>query len=119
MRNRMASNDRSDNEWFDLKLGRGGIVDIEFIVQYCVLRWANNHPELTTPRSNVGLLEILGRTGVLKRSKANTLKEIYSELLAMEQRLKLQELPPKVEQRLFLAERQQVIELWDELLMKK
>jgi glutamate-ammonia-ligase adenylyltransferase len=115
----MASNDRSDEQWFDLKLGRGGIVDIEFIVQYCVLRWAHNHPELTAPRSNVVLLETLGSSGVLESAKATALKMIYSELLAMEQRLKLQELPPMVEQQLFVTERQQVIGLWDELLLKR
>ncbi len=119
MRTRMASNDRSDEQWFDLKLGRGGIVDIEFIVQYCVLRWAHNHPELTAPRSNVVLLETLGSSGVLESAKATALKMIYSELLAMEQRLKLQELPPMVEQQLFVTERQQVIGLWDELLLKR
>ena len=65
------------------------------------------------------LLETLGNSGVLESAKTTALKMIYSELLAMEQRLKLQELPPMVGQQLFVTERQQVIGLWDELLLKR
>src|SRR5690606_24913393 len=57
MRRRMrAELDRSDAGRFDLKQGAGGLVDLEFLVQYLVLREAGAQAALQAPRDTPGLL---------------------------------------------------------------
>ncbi|HET8817954.1 MAG TPA: bifunctional [glutamate--ammonia ligase]-adenylyl-L-tyrosine phosphorylase/[glutamate--ammonia-ligase] adenylyltransferase [Xanthomonadaceae bacterium] len=48
--------DRSRPGRFDLKQGPGGLVDLEFLLQYRVLRDADRHPALLVPRDTPGLL---------------------------------------------------------------
>ncbi len=75
----------------DIKHGRGGIVDIEFMVQYGVLRWAHEHPGLTRRTDNIGILEALAAGGLLDEGTARTLIEAYRRYLSLEHRLKLME----------------------------
>ncbi|MBE1118754.1 hypothetical protein IH683_23820, partial [Escherichia coli] len=46
---------------FDLKHDAGGIVDIEFMVQYAVLAWSGKHPALLEFTDNIRILEGLER----------------------------------------------------------
>ncbi|MDO5505458.1 MAG: bifunctional [glutamate--ammonia ligase]-adenylyl-L-tyrosine phosphorylase/[glutamate--ammonia-ligase] adenylyltransferase [Pseudoxanthomonas suwonensis] len=66
MRQRMrAELDRSDATHFDLKQGRGGLVDLEFLLQARVLLNAHRHPALLVPRDTPGLLDALHVAGLL------------------------------------------------------
>ena len=97
MRDKMvAANDRSDSEHFDLKLGRGGMVDIEFLVQYYVLRWAHKFEQLIEPRGNLEILAKLVESGVLDEHRQQVLAEAYQTYLATDHRLKLAEQPALV-----------------------
>jgi glutamate-ammonia-ligase adenylyltransferase len=62
---------------FNLKQGRGGIADIEFIVQYLVLREAGAHAPLLRYPDNVRQLDALSEAGFLDDSDATFLKETY------------------------------------------
>jgi len=62
---------------FDLKQSKGGIADIEFIVQFGVLALAAKHPSLTTYTDNVRLLEGLDAQGFMPHATAATLKTAY------------------------------------------
>lgn len=62
---------------FDLKQGRGGIVDIEFVVQYAVLAWSHNTPQLAEYTDNIRILEVLGQTGHLSEGVATQLMNTY------------------------------------------
>jgi glutamate-ammonia-ligase adenylyltransferase len=62
---------------FDLKQSRGGIADIEFIVQYGVLSQAANHPALTTYSDNIRQLDGLADAGFLSKTNAEALKAAY------------------------------------------
>ena len=62
---------------FDLKQGKGGIADIEFIVQFAVLDQASNNEALTTYTDNVRLLEGLQAHGFISKIDAETLKAAY------------------------------------------
>jgi glutamate-ammonia-ligase adenylyltransferase len=78
MRERMhASLDRPREAVFHLKQDAGGIVDIEFMVQYGVLRWAYRHPELTAHTDNVRLLETLAAQQLMSAQDAGLLREAY------------------------------------------
>jgi len=62
---------------FDLKQGVGGIADIEFIVQYGVLRCAKDHPKLIQFTGNIWLLELLRDAGFMSAEEADVLKDAY------------------------------------------
>ncbi len=92
MRERMRSAQRRHGEEsFELKHDRGGIVDIEFMVQYWVLLWAARYPELTRHTDNISILGVLADTGVLAPERAQLLIAAYRHYLATEHRLKLTE----------------------------
>jgi glutamate-ammonia-ligase adenylyltransferase len=93
MRARMAESHPGarDTERFDLKHDRGGIVDIEFMVQYWVLRWAHAHPALTRDTDNIHILQALVEAGLLAPGQAESLANAYRRYLSMEHRTKLME----------------------------
>jgi glutamate-ammonia-ligase adenylyltransferase len=62
---------------FDLKQSKGGIADIEFIVQYAILANACEHPSLSTYTDNVRLLESLSEQNIIPLATANALKHAY------------------------------------------
>ncbi len=76
---------------FDVKHERGGIVDIEFMVQYWVLRWAHDHPDLTRYTDNINILEALARESLLDADRTRLLVSAYRRYLSIEHRLKLME----------------------------
>jgi glutamate-ammonia-ligase adenylyltransferase len=75
----------------DVKHDPGGIVDIEFMVQYWVLRWAHEHPGLTRHTENIHILEALRAEGLLEAERAELLTQAYRRYLSVEHRLKLME----------------------------
>lgn len=60
-----------------LKLMRGGIVDIEFMVQYAVLRWASVQAKLTSFTDNLQLLDMLAADNKTPAHEAGLLREAY------------------------------------------
>ena len=60
-----------------LKYDRGGIVDIEFMVQYLVLKYAALYPDVGRWSDVVRILEALKACEILSSSDANSLKEAY------------------------------------------
>ncbi|EKF75441.1 glutamate-ammonia-ligase adenylyltransferase [Alcanivorax hongdengensis A-11-3] len=78
MRRRMVDHLAADQPGcFHLKQDPGGIVDIEFMVQYGVLRWASSHGELTRFTDNVRLLETLAALDLMSAQDAGLLREAY------------------------------------------
>jgi glutamate-ammonia-ligase adenylyltransferase len=64
----------------DLKREPGGIVDIEFMVQYLVLAWAHEHNSLADWTDNVRILETAAAVGLLGSDTAAQLKDAYLAL---------------------------------------
>ena len=62
---------------FDLKQSKGGIADIEFIVQFELLAQAAKNEILTTYTDNVRLLEGLQEDGFMSQAEAEILKAAY------------------------------------------
>ncbi|MEI6415022.1 MAG: bifunctional [glutamate--ammonia ligase]-adenylyl-L-tyrosine phosphorylase/[glutamate--ammonia-ligase] adenylyltransferase, partial [Pseudomonadota bacterium] len=91
MREKMRSSlDKSRADRFDLKQGRGGMTDIEFMVQYLTLGAAHRHPDLLDWTSNLRLLDALAGVGVLTEETARGLAEAYQVLRARHHRECLQ-----------------------------
>ncbi len=120
MRQKMVdARDRSDNKAFDLKQGKGGIVDIEFIVQYYVLRWAHTHPDLTVPRNSLEILEALEAAGLISQADHRILADGYRSYLATEHRLKLAEEEPLVSGDELADTRRVVADLWQRIFQQE
>jgi glutamate-ammonia-ligase adenylyltransferase len=98
----------------NLKHDPGGMIDVEFMVQYAVLRWAHDHPELIRHRANIPLLEALEKRGLLDAARAGLLREAYRRYLGAEQRLKLMERRPLVAPRELGDFPERVAALWRE-----
>jgi glutamate-ammonia-ligase adenylyltransferase len=62
---------------FDIKQDAGGLADLEFLVDYWVLRSAGDWPELVTYPDNVRQLEALERVGLITSALASQLRSIY------------------------------------------
>jgi glutamate-ammonia-ligase adenylyltransferase len=99
---------------FDVKHDRGGIVDIEFMVQYWVLRSAQAHPDVTVPRDNVHILEALADAGAIPTERAEFLSSSYRRLLSVEQRLKLMERGTRIAPEELGGLPQAVLKIWNE-----
>jgi glutamate-ammonia-ligase adenylyltransferase len=97
---------------FDLKQGRGGIADIEFMVQYHVLNRAHDLPDLTQFTDNIRQLESCARHGLMSPADAQALSDAYRAFRAEVHRLTLQELPAEVDAETFAAERNFVARRW-------
>lgn len=65
------------SDQFHLKHDEGGIVDIEFLVQYAVLRWASKDNALLKWPDNIRILETLEQLGLMTSEQANQLIEAY------------------------------------------
>jgi glutamate-ammonia-ligase adenylyltransferase len=74
MRNALAT---KESNKFDLKQSKGGIADIEFIVQFGVLARAAKNEALTAYTDNVRLLEGLQEDGFMTKTEAEILKAAY------------------------------------------
>jgi len=82
MRRRMrAELDRSDAARFDLKQGAGGLVDLEFLLQCCVLGDAARHPSLLAHRATPQLLRAACEAGVFDRKTCDALVAAHAALL--------------------------------------
>jgi glutamate-ammonia-ligase adenylyltransferase len=80
MRERMRRESGQGNaEFFDLKQDVGGVTDIEFIVQYLVLREAQNNSDLIRYSDNIRQLEALSKSDVLAAVDAEVLTDAYRE----------------------------------------
>jgi len=102
--------------WFDLKQGPGGIVDIEFIVQYLVLLHAHTYPELMRWTDIVRLLQSLMETGILDPHTAHTLRQIYLIYRAAGHRLSLQQSSHEIPEERFAGLQQRVAGIWKAVL---
>ncbi len=97
---------------FDVKQDRGGIADIEFLVQYLVLRHAHEHPALVKYSDNVRQLDSLVEAGIMDASIAAELKDAYLDYRARMHRLALEDRPGQASADEFVERRRRVAEIW-------
>ena len=77
MRQAIAKAHQKKQMSFDLKHDPGGIIDIEFITQYLVLRWSRLHPELINNIGNSALLNLCGALQLIDASLASEVATAY------------------------------------------
>ncbi|WP_020667920.1 bifunctional [glutamine synthetase] adenylyltransferase/[glutamine synthetase]-adenylyl-L-tyrosine phosphorylase [Amycolatopsis nigrescens] len=91
MRRRVEGHVPSELAERELKLGRGGLRDVEFAVQLLQLVHGRVDPELRSP-STMDALAALGAGGYVGRADAAELTESYQFLRTVEHRLQLRRL---------------------------
>lgn len=77
MRANLATPKVRREEEFHIKQDPGGIVDIEFMVQYLLLRDSHQHPQLARWSDNMRLLETLAGEGVIDQETREALSGAY------------------------------------------
>lgn len=100
---------------FDLKQDAGGIVDIEFMVQYAALAWSHSHPPLLRWTDNIRILEELEHEGLMPAEDASLLREAYKAYRSAAHRQALQKDAGVITGDQFADERRQVLRIWREL----
>lgn len=91
LRGRMEQEIAAENDFHvDLKTGQGGLVDIEFLVQGHILKFARDFPEIICPNTLDGLRS-LHRHGLMTEDAFDTLENAYRFLINIEDRLRLME----------------------------
>ncbi|MBP8132738.1 MAG: bifunctional glutamine synthetase adenylyltransferase/deadenyltransferase, partial [Zoogloea sp.] len=90
MRQRMVDAHPNKTEGlFDLKHDRGGLIDVEFIVQYLVLGYAHQHARLTGNLGNIALLGMAGELGLIPVDQAAEVADTYREYRRLQHGLRL------------------------------
>jgi glutamate-ammonia-ligase adenylyltransferase len=89
MRRRMLEGHVNRSALFDLKHDRGGMVDIEFTVQFLVLAHAQRHAELLANRGNIGLLGIAAGLGLIDADLARDCAAAYRHYRRLQHALRL------------------------------
>jgi [glutamine synthetase] adenylyltransferase / [glutamine synthetase]-adenylyl-L-tyrosine phosphorylase len=117
MRQRMRKElSSTDPGLFDLKQDTGGIVDIEFMVQYLVLLKSCEYKELLKWTDIVRLLETLKETNIINDHVAHILKVAYLTYRSSVHQLSLQEKPAKVPENKFRGMRENVRKIWKDIM---
>ncbi|AZV94096.1 bifunctional glutamine synthetase adenylyltransferase/deadenyltransferase [Bordetella sp. J329] len=89
MRQRISDGHPNPSMLFDIKHDRGGMVDIEFITQYLVLRHACQHPALLDNLGNIALLRIAGELGLLPQDLARQAGDAYRIMRRIQHNLRM------------------------------
>ena len=90
MRKRMVDAKPNHTQLFDLKQDPGGMIDIEFIVQFLVLQHAAAWPQLTANAGNIALLKLCGELGLIDAGLAASVGDAYRQLRKLQHQLRLQ-----------------------------
>jgi glutamate-ammonia-ligase adenylyltransferase len=97
---------------FDLKHDPGGLVDVEFVVQYLVLGHSHQHAELTGNLGNIALLKIAADLGLIPPDLAETVRNAYRDYRRMQHELRLNAARARVAPDLVQRRVDAVRELW-------
>ena len=73
----------------NIKQGRGGLVDVEFLTQMMALRYGREHPQLTK-RATAALIRGMGEVGLLDTQATAQMESDYSFLSRLENRLRIE-----------------------------
>jgi glutamate-ammonia-ligase adenylyltransferase len=99
-------------ELFDVKHSAGGMMDVEFAVQFLVLAHSGRYPQLLDNVGNIALLQRAEAAGLLGAGIGVAAANAYRELRRAQHRARLDERPTQVEPAVLAQEREAVLALW-------
>ena len=89
MREKLHAAHPNKSELFDVKHDRGGMIDIEFAVQFLVLANAHRHRDLTGNLGNIALLQMAAGRGLIDATLAERCRNAYREFRRVQHGLRL------------------------------
>jgi glutamate-ammonia-ligase adenylyltransferase len=113
MRNKVRAAHRVDPDRFDVKHSPGGMVDVEFVVQFLVLSQSAAHPGLRENVGNIALLQRAQDVGLLPAGTGAAAAQAYRELRRVQHHARLNEEPTQVGEGQLQGPRAAVLALWD------
>jgi glutamate-ammonia-ligase adenylyltransferase len=117
MRTRMHEGHPNRSDLFDLKHDAGGMVDIEFIVQYLVLAHGATHAAMLDNAGNIALLGRAGKAGLVDAALADRVADAYRRLRQRQHQLRQNDASyARVPVETFAPQREAVRELWRQVL---
>ena len=112
MREKVRSAHPIKGDHFDVKHSPGGMVDIEFAVQFLVLSEGHQHPELLDNVGNIALLQRAQDCGLLAAPIGSSAASAYRSLRQIQHRARLNEEPTQVSPQLAAQEQAAGLALW-------
>lgn len=117
MRKRMHDAHPNRSGLFDLKHDDGGMIDIEFIVQYLVLAHSFDHVALTGDIGNIALLKLAGEIGLIDAALALQVADAYREFRRLQHQIRLRgEDRARIGHDAAAGSRDAVIRLWKQVI---
>ena len=117
MRRKMLDAHPNPTPLFDLKHDRGGLIDVEFAVQYLVLGHAHAHAGLTGNIGNLALLRLAAQLGLIDERRARAAQDAYRRFRRLQHSLRLQgEQYARIAPADIAESRRAVTELWNEVI---
>ena len=116
MREKVRSAHPVRGERFDVKHSPGGMVDVEFVVQFLVLAHSGAHPELRGNLGNIALLLRAETAGLLPAGVGQAAADAYRELRHIQHRARLDEAPPQIDAEPARPLATAVLTLWNQVL---
>ena len=97
MRQKMVDAHGGKSGLFDLKHDPGGLIDVEFVVQYLVLGHAWQYDELTGNKGNIALLAMAAERSLIPADLAEAVRNAYREYRRLQHGLRLNNQPGRVD----------------------
>ena len=89
MREKMHGAHPNRSGLFDVKHDPGGMIDVEFSVQFLVLAYSHQHPSLTANLGNIALLGMAAELGLIPSDLAERCRNAYREFRRVQHALRL------------------------------
>jgi glutamate-ammonia-ligase adenylyltransferase len=116
MRRKMLDQHASQDRRFSLKNDTGGLIDLEFIIQYLVLLHSRAHPRLLGNLGNIALTRIAAELGLIDPARALAAANAYRTLRRKQHRVRLAgESERTISPASVAAEREAITALWMEV----
>ena len=110
MRHKITATHPADDE--NVKYAHGGVVDVEFIVQYLVLAHSHEAPELLENYGNIALLGMAAQRGFIPTEQARAAQNAYRRYRQIQHNKKLRDIARVAVDKTLLADYQAVKDLW-------
>ena len=116
MRTKVRTAHRDKDGVFDVKHSAGGMVDMEFAVQFLVLAHSATHPALRANLGNIALLQRAQDCGLLKAPIGSDAAQAYRSLRQLQHQARLNEEATEVPLDAVAQERAAGLGLWGAVL---
>jgi len=112
MRDKVREAHPVKSDRFDVKHSAGGMMDVEFAVQYLVLTFGATERGLLDDVGNIALLQRAEAAGLLPAGVGSAAADAYRDLRRAQHRARLDEKPTQVDPETMAPQRDAVLALW-------